>query len=160
MAGSLHDRLALLNAELLGAVVDDLPDVLENAQPQDRGAATYARKISPGEAEIDWTRPAAELALRSGVRAVPGATSSGGARGQVRVLKAHAASGAGTPVAFLALMLMAGCRSPPGRGADSLSSAAAGSKPMAASAFLNGARLTPGANSPATPAGSGAERVM
>ena len=158
-AGSLHDRLALLNAELLGAVVDDLPDVLENAQPQDHGAATYARKISPGEAEIDWTRPAAELALH--IRAfapVPGAWFAG-ARGRVRVLKAHVASGAGTPGCFLGADVDGGMQVATGDGVLTLETVQpAGSKPMAASAFLNGARLTPGAQmGPATPAGSGAE---
>ncbi len=159
-AGSLHDRLALLNAELLCAVVDDLPDVLENAQPQDHGAATYARKISPGEAEIDWTRPAAELALH--IRAfapVPGAWFAG-ALGRVRVLKAHVATGAGTPGCFLGADGDGGMLVATGDGVLTLETVQpAGSKPMAASAFLNGARLEPGAQmGPATPTGSGAER--
>ena len=158
-AGSLHDRLALLNAELLGVVVNDLPDVLESAQAQNHGAATYARKISPGEAEIDWTRPAAELALH--IRAfapVPGAWFAG-ARGRVRVLKAHVASGAGTPGCFLGADVDGGMQVATGDGVLTLETVQpAGSKPMAASAFLNGARLTRGAQmGPATPAGSSAE---
>ena len=89
---------------------------------------------------------------------VPGAWFAG-ARGRVRVLKAHVASGAGTPRYFLGADVDGGMQVATGDGVLTLETVQpAGSKPMAASAFLNGARLTPGAQmGPATPAGSGAE---
>ena len=53
-AGTLHDRLAAINADLLGDTVGALPGILDHAAPQDEAAAIYARKITPAEAEIDW----------------------------------------------------------------------------------------------------------
>ena len=56
-AGTLHDRLAALGAELLVAALADNPP----ERPQDPAGATYAPRIAKGEAEIDWTRPAQEI---------------------------------------------------------------------------------------------------
>lgn len=73
-AGSVHDRLAELGGDML---VNHLPAILAGsltAKAQDDTKATYAGKISAGDAILDWQKPAAELA-RS-VRAynpVPGA---------------------------------------------------------------------------------------
>jgi methionyl-tRNA formyltransferase len=68
--GTLHDKLAALGAELL------IEALAANPAPraQDAGTATYAPRIDKREAEIDWTRPAAEIGRQ--VRAfdpVPGA---------------------------------------------------------------------------------------
>ncbi len=63
-AGELHDRLAALAADLLAA---RLPAILAGqlqAQPQDSQHATYATKLSKGEAELDWRQPAIPLARR------------------------------------------------------------------------------------------------
>ena len=60
-AGELHDRLASAGGDLL---VDYLPDILagrREAEPQDHDRATYAPKIAPAEAELDWGRSADEL---------------------------------------------------------------------------------------------------
>src|SRR5574340_1144801 len=59
-AGSLHDRLAQLGAELLLKVLAQL-QVLK-PMPQDETRATHAAKFTRAEAQLDWTRPAAELA--------------------------------------------------------------------------------------------------
>lgn len=73
-AGDLHDQLARLGGELL---VEKLPAILAGEitpEPQDDAAATYAAKIRPADARIDWTLPARELHRR--IRAynpVPGA---------------------------------------------------------------------------------------
>ncbi|MEI6413985.1 MAG: methionyl-tRNA formyltransferase [Pseudomonadota bacterium] len=59
--GSLHDRLATLGAETLLA---SLPAILEGTlagEVQDSTCATYASKLSKGEAALDWHRPAREL---------------------------------------------------------------------------------------------------
>ncbi len=55
---SLHDKLALLGAELL---VETLPRYLSGElapQPQDASLATYAPQIRKAEGEIDWSLPA------------------------------------------------------------------------------------------------------
>ncbi|MEJ2687071.1 MAG: methionyl-tRNA formyltransferase [Gammaproteobacteria bacterium] len=60
-AASLHDRLAVLGAELLA---DHLEAILHGdlpARPQDDAQACYAAKIDKAEAELDWHRPAPEL---------------------------------------------------------------------------------------------------
>ncbi|MDE2070181.1 MAG: methionyl-tRNA formyltransferase [Gammaproteobacteria bacterium] len=59
-AGTLHDRLAQLGAQLLLEVLAQLP-VLEPV-PQDDARATYAAKLTRAEARLEWTRPAVELA--------------------------------------------------------------------------------------------------
>ena len=59
--GSLHDRLALLGAELL---VRHLPALLRGelqAQPQNDALATYAKKLEKAEAVIDWSQSAAQI---------------------------------------------------------------------------------------------------
>ncbi len=59
--GELHDRLAVLGATTLQAV---LPDVLAGRlipESQDDAFVTYAAKLEKAEAELDWNRPALEL---------------------------------------------------------------------------------------------------
>ena len=88
-AGDLHDRLAALNADILSEVVTDLPDILDRQTPQDDNFATYARKISPAEAELDWHRSAIDLDRH--IRAfapVPGAWFEG-PKGRIRVRRAR-----------------------------------------------------------------------
>jgi methionyl-tRNA formyltransferase len=73
-AGTLHDRLADVGARLL---VTTLPDIaagtaVETPQPAD--GVTYAKKIRPKEARIDWTRPGAEIDRKiRGLSPFPGA---------------------------------------------------------------------------------------
>ncbi len=58
---SLHDRLAVLGAELLAAC---LPSVLDGSiapAAQDASRATYAPSIKKDQGALDWTRPAAEI---------------------------------------------------------------------------------------------------
>ena len=55
--GTLHDRLAALGARLLVKTLAENP----SPQPQDSAAATYAARIRKQEAEIDWSKPAAEI---------------------------------------------------------------------------------------------------
>lgn len=60
--GSLHDRLALLGAELLG---DGLRRLLDDTLPaptsQDESGVTYAHKLEKTEANVDWSLPAQQL---------------------------------------------------------------------------------------------------
>ena len=63
-SGQLYGLLAELGPALLCEVLDDLPGHLARAEAQDHSLATYAHKIDKGEANIDWSRPAAEIARR------------------------------------------------------------------------------------------------
>ena len=63
-AGELTERLSILGARLL---TDTLPEYLEGRLkpvPQDNDAATYEPMLKKEMGEIDWTRPAAEIACR------------------------------------------------------------------------------------------------
>jgi methionyl-tRNA formyltransferase len=60
--GSLHDRLAALGADAIVEVVTRLAAgerIAEIAQPNE--GVTYASKITPAEAQIDWHQPAIEI---------------------------------------------------------------------------------------------------
>jgi methionyl-tRNA formyltransferase len=96
-AGSLHDKLAALNAKLLDDVVMDIASLRAAATPQDDSQAIYAAKISSQEAEIDWSRDSA--ALDCHIRAFtpfPGAWCHG-PKGRLRILRAQASgNGAAT----------------------------------------------------------------
>ncbi len=59
---TLHDRLMQLGAETLMACLPGLISGENEPVPQDDRHATYAAKLSKREAEIDWHRPADELA--------------------------------------------------------------------------------------------------
>ena len=61
-AQTLHDRLALSGADAMLEVLAQLPGVRH--LPQDHTQATYAAKLSRGEAALDWTLSAVALARR------------------------------------------------------------------------------------------------
>lgn len=62
--GELHDTLAALGASTLIDTLDALAEGRTHATPQPDSGATYAAKLSKAEAELDFTRPAAELAAK------------------------------------------------------------------------------------------------
>ena len=84
---TLHDRLALAGAALLPPALAAVArgEAVETPQPSD--GVTYARKIKPAEARIDWTRSAAELDRHiRGLSPSPGAWfEAPSPRGPVRV---------------------------------------------------------------------------
>ena len=88
-AGTLHDALAGLGAELLVRVFDDIIDGKAKAVDQDDALATYAPKISKEDGFIDWSLPAAQVHAR-----VRGVTPWPGAR---TVLETTAADGVQRP---------------------------------------------------------------
>ncbi len=76
-AAALHDRLAQMGAELLGAHLDAIVDGRLAPTPQDDSQSTYAPMIKKEDGRLDWTQSAAELERR--VRAMtpwPGAFTS------------------------------------------------------------------------------------
>jgi methionyl-tRNA formyltransferase len=66
-AGSLMGRLAGRGAALMVEVLDDLESGTLHPEPQDDSRATYANKMSPDEARIDWTLSA--TAINNRIRA-------------------------------------------------------------------------------------------
>lgn len=85
-AGELRARLAEVGARLLVEHLDRVPET--EPVPQE-GEESYAKKLSPEEFHLDWTRPAEELArvVRAG-NPHPGAwTTVAGKR--LKVLRAH-----------------------------------------------------------------------
>jgi methionyl-tRNA formyltransferase len=72
-AQSLHDKLAALGASLLPVALAAIERGGAQERPQ-TGEPTYAKKISPEEARIDWTRPARDLDFHiRGLSPFPGA---------------------------------------------------------------------------------------
>lgn len=88
-AGTLHDKLAVLGAEMIVDVMDRLP---LDGTPQSSEGITYAAKIEKKEAWIDWNSPA-EILDRQ-VRAfdpVPGAQTMMDGK-TIKIWKAEIAS--------------------------------------------------------------------
>jgi methionyl-tRNA formyltransferase len=75
-AGSLHDRLAGLGAQMMVEALAEITAGRGRAVPQPREGVTYAAKIGKQETLLDWTRPARELhrTVRA-FRPSPGATT-------------------------------------------------------------------------------------
>jgi len=146
-AGSLHDALAALGARLVVDALEGLAAGRLEPTPQPAEGATYAKKLSPAEARLDWRRPAAELARR--VRAMaprPGAWFEAGGE-RLKVLEAKAVSGRGAPGTVLDERATVSC----GEGAlRLLRLQRQGKAAMPAEALLRGFALTPGDVLPAT----------
>jgi methionyl-tRNA formyltransferase len=60
-AATLHDRLAILGAEMVREHLDDILAGRLSATPQDDRCATYAPLIRKEEGQIDWTQTAREI---------------------------------------------------------------------------------------------------
>lgn len=93
-AGNLHDRLAVLGAEMIVATLAN-PALQATAQPSE--GATYARKITRDDALLDWARSADEL--ERVVRAMrPGPGAQGVVGGEtLKVWRADRIDGEGKP---------------------------------------------------------------
>lgn len=73
-AGTLHDRLAVLAAELAPHALAGLAEGSVKPIPQTEEGMTYALKITAEDQRIDWTRPAAEVDCQiRGLSPSPGA---------------------------------------------------------------------------------------
>jgi methionyl-tRNA formyltransferase len=123
----LRSRLVDVGTDLL---LRSLREGLGAPAPQE-GEVTYAAKLDPAELRLDWSRPAAEL--HRVVRLGRAWTTFRGAR--MRVLRARVVDGGDLPSAVM----------PAGEGALELVEVQPeGKRPMAASAWLAGARPQPG----------------
>lgn len=56
-AGELHDKLAVMGADLILKVLDEMPQPV----PQSEEGVTYAHKISKEECQIDWKKSADDI---------------------------------------------------------------------------------------------------
>lgn len=95
--GELLERLAPIGARLLVLSIDHLERGTLTPVPQTDIEASPAPKIKPEEAEIDWRRPATDLAnLARALNPQPGAFTT--ARGKrLLVWRARSVDGAGEP---------------------------------------------------------------
>ena len=144
-SGSLHDKLASLGAQ---AIVEVLRDMQAGRDPipvpQPEAGVSYANKIDPAEARIDWNAPAAAISRQ--VRAFnphPGAwTVSGGA--MLKLWRAVAAPVSGRPGTVLEASgdgILSACAE---QGLCVCELQRAGGKRLSAAEFLRGHPLAPG----------------
>jgi methionyl-tRNA formyltransferase len=146
--GSLTTKLAHVGGELLTRSLPALLDGTLRAVPQDEALATLAPKLTRGDAALDFSRPAVELAAR--VRAFqpwPGAVATLPGGGILKVLKAGVLDGPhpGAPGELLAgtagMALLVAC----GEGVLALQVVQPeGRRAMTAAEFLSGHPFSPG----------------
>ncbi|KAF0181737.1 MAG: methionyl-tRNA formyltransferase [Hyphomonadaceae bacterium] len=112
-AQTLHDRLAVLGAPLLADAVDEMEAGRAREIPQAEDGVTYAKKIDPAEARIDWTKTAREIDLQiRGLSPFPGAWFElPGEKGPVRMkaLLSRPGLGSGEPGEVLDDELLVAC---------------------------------------------------
>ncbi|PNG25835.1 methionyl-tRNA formyltransferase [Methylocella silvestris] len=144
-AGEVHDRLALIGADLMARALAALARGSLRFTPQPEDGVTYAAKIEKSEARIDWSEPAGRV--HDKIRALapfPGAffeADLGKGPERIKILRATLAPGDGAPGALLDDRLTIAC----GAGAIAvLEVQRAGKTPMSAADFLRGASLAPG----------------
>lgn len=143
-AGTLSERMAAAGAGLLAPTLAAIEAGAATETPQ-TGEPTYAKKIKPAEARIDWSRPAAQVDRHiRGLSPFPGAWfEAPSPRGPVRVkaLLSRVSSGAGAPGDLLDDGLKVAC----GSGAVRLLRLQReGKGAQEAAAFLNGLPLKAG----------------
>jgi methionyl-tRNA formyltransferase len=146
IAGELHDRLAGLGAALTVRALAELERGRLDCRPQPDEGATYAKKIEPAEARIDWSLPAREVHnLIRGLSPYPGAwfeVELQGKRERIKALRSTLAEGSDSPGTLLDDQLTIAC----GGGSVRLTEIQrAGKRPMSAEEFLRGTKLRAGA---------------
>lgn len=143
-AGTLHDRLAAVGADLIARTLPDVERLTPT--PQSEEGLTYAKKIRSKEARIRWDKPAAEVDRKiRGLSPFPGAWFElPSEKGVVRVkaLLSRHEDGDGAPGVALDDSLLVAC----GEGAVRLLRVQReGKGPQDAETFLRGFPLKAGA---------------
>jgi methionyl-tRNA formyltransferase len=144
-AGDLHDKLALLGADLMVRALGALERSSLTLTPQPADGVTYAAKIDKRETRIDWTRPWRQVHDHiRGLSPFPGAWCEFAADGspvRVKILRTTRADGSGAPGTVIDGQLTVAC----GEGTlRILELQRAGRQPMNAAEFLRGTPLAPG----------------
>jgi methionyl-tRNA formyltransferase len=144
-ARSLHDRLSAMGAKLMAETSLKLEEADRNAIAQSDEGATYAAKLSPEDARLDWTKSARILERQvRGLSPAPGAWfTMPSEKGPVRfkLLEARLGQGQGAPGETLDDALLVAC----GEGALRLVTVQReGKAPMAAEEFLRGSPVSAG----------------
>ncbi len=137
---TLHDRLAGLGAPLLAEALAQLERGAVRESPQAAEGVSYAHKITPAEARIDWTRSAREVDCQ--IRGLSPAAwfELDGVR--VKALASRLGRGNGAPGEVLDDALLVAC----GEGAVQLLSVQReGRASLGATAYLRGHRIAAGA---------------
>lgn len=102
---SLHDRMAIIGAQLLPRFLAALDRGGVHETPQSEDGVLYAEKISPAEARIDWSLAAAQIDFHiRGLSPFPGAwfeAASDKGVERVKVLMARPVEGSGRPGSIL-----------------------------------------------------------
>ncbi len=143
-AGSLHDKLALLGAEMIVAALDALNRGALSATPQPASGISYAYKLGKADSILDWSRSAQALACQiRALRPAPGAVSTLGGE-PIKIWEARVVEGSGEVgrvIAVGAQGLTVAC----GEGALQLRRLQrAGGKPLETAAFLRGRPVAAG----------------
>jgi methionyl-tRNA formyltransferase len=141
-AGDLHDKLAMLGAELISRALIELDSGQLGCRAQPDEGVTYARKIEKSETRIDFTQGAhAVLNHIHALSPYPGAWFTLPSGPRVKVLRAEIAEGSGPPGTTLDDALRVAC----GDGAVRLVMLQReGKAPTSASAFLRGLAVPAG----------------
>ena len=141
-AGELLAELALLGpsaiAQTLSAIENDIQPL-----PQDNRLATNAAKLRKSEAQINWSDSAQQIVNKIyGFSPNPGATAR--FRGEVLRISRAQVSEHSQPVGEISLSNGSVFVGTSTTAVELLEVTPAGKKPMAASAWANGARFSPG----------------
>ena len=144
-AGEVHDRLAILGADLMARALAALSRGGLCFTPQPAEGVTYAAKIANDDARIDWTEAAARVHDRvRGLSPFPGAFATidlGRGPERLKVLRTARVDGAGPAGTVLDGALTVAC----GEGAVRLLQVQrAGSRAMPADEFLRGVPVPAG----------------
>ncbi|MGI9257417.1 MAG: methionyl-tRNA formyltransferase [Gammaproteobacteria bacterium] len=89
-AGTLHDRLAKIGAELMSEILPGLLTGELVPEAQDDNAATYATKIAKVDGQLDWRAPSVDLDRR--IRAFNPWPVCVGRLSDERILRIHSAA--------------------------------------------------------------------
>ena len=140
-AGSLHDRLAGIGADLIVETLVEMETSRAVSVPQPKLGITYASKIGKRDTRLDWARSATEIerAIRA-FRPAPGAsTRLGGV--ELKIWRARVGGGQALAPGEVTDNLVVGC----GHGAlEILELQRAGGRRLSASDFLRGHPLPAG----------------
>jgi len=145
-AASLHDRLSEIAAQLAPRALAALERGALVAAAQPEAGVTYATKISPEEARIDWAAPAAHIDRHiRGLSPFPGARSdAGGARVKIlmsRIVQGQSSEGAPGEVLSADGALTVACAD---GAVELITLQRAGKRPQSTDEFLRGFSINVG----------------